>query len=252
MALNQIGKNSTEEFFETFIYMTAYAESRELIKGYLDEYIGDENPMLREATESALQVATFGGIFFIIQKEEQLIAKVFASGGVAITALQAYAKSKWAKIKSSGRKGRIFKMASKFMGDDANDANQKSLVISQLMGNYVSARGSANNAGSLFSGISDTKRNVISQDRSAMQLGKGKADSYINSLLFKLLTSNFTSTDEQMIKKILGRDSAQNLSVDDLNKMGSFLFTKDNEGNITGMTEQFFSLINGLGYIHNK
>ena len=96
------------------------------------------------------------------------------------------------------------------------------------------------------------RQNVVERDRSSLMLGAAMADNYVNSLMFKLMTSSFAANDELMIKKILGRDTAATLNVDDLNKIGSFMFTKDNQGHITGLTEQFFSLVNGLGYVHNK
>ena len=56
MSLGQMGKNSANEFFETIIYMTAYNEARDRIKDYTESI---ENPILKEATESALNVAVF-------------------------------------------------------------------------------------------------------------------------------------------------------------------------------------------------
>ena len=161
MSLGNIGKNSANEFFETIIYMTAYNEARDKIQEYTS---GIENPILREAAESAANVAAFGGIFMIIRYEEAILEKAFAvaSGLVAI-----------------------------------------------LMG-----------------------------------VGKKAVD--------KLKNATFRGKKLAILSKILGRDTAAELNVEDLNKIGSFMFVQDDTGKITGLTEQFFSLVNGLGYLHNK
>lgn len=84
-----------------------------------------------------------------------------------------------------------------------------------------------------------------------MEFGNAMASRYNETLLFKL----FTNLLPQMMKyllKILGRDTATALNVNDLNQVADFLFVKDTKGNIMGLVKHFFSLINGLGYVHNK
>ncbi|WP_346389417.1 hypothetical protein [Sulfurimonas sp. NWX367] len=69
-------------------------------------------------------------------------------------------------------------------------------------------------------------------------------------MLFKVLTKNFTANDKQIIKKILGNSQADMTDIDNLNQVADFMFVKDSNGDITGLSEQMFQLLNGLGYVH--
>lgn len=249
MGLGQIGKNSAEEFLETIIYMTAYQEAQKQIHNYTESI---ENPILREATESALNVAVFGGIFMIIRYEEALLEKAFALAGAVITILIGMPKKILNKLKNSNFRGRKLGIVSKILGGASEDSVAKAQVVSTQLGNFMRGRSNQYQSGSMVDSTLQVRRNVVEKDRSSMMLGTAMADNYVNSLMFKLLTSSFTPKDEAILKKILGRDTTATLNVDDMNKIGSFMFTKDSQGHITGLTEQFFSLVNGLGYVHNK
>lgn len=249
MALGQIGKNSANEFLETIIFMTAYNEARDQIKNYTE---GIENPILREATESAMNVAVFGGIFMIIRYEEALLEKAFALASSLIAILMGVGKKTLNKLKNSAFRGKKLGILSKILGGFSDDAVAKAQVVSTQLGNFISSRNNQYQSGSLIDSTLKVRGNVVEKDRSSLMLGTAMSNNYVNSLMFKLLTSSFTANDETMIKKILGRDSATLLDVEDMNKIGGFLFTKDSAGHITGLTEQFFSLVNGLGYLHNK
>ena len=249
MSLQQIGKNSAEEFLETIIYMTAYNTARDSIKTYTE---GIENPILREAVASAANVAVFGGIFMLIRYEEAILNKAFALAGAAITVLLGMPKKVINKLKNSNFRGKKLGIVSKILGGVADDGVAKAQVISSQLGNFVQGRGNQYQSGSMIDSTLTVRQNVVEKDRSSMMLGKAMSESYVNSLMFKLMTSSFTANDEVMIKKILGRDTTAVVSIEDMNKIGSFMFTQDTEGKITGLTEQFFSLVNGLGYVHNK
>ena len=56
--------------------------------------------------------------------------------------------------------------------------------------------------------------------------------------------------DKTILKKILGTYDPNSLDVEDLNKISEFMFVKDNDGKVIGLSEAFFSLINGLGYVN--
>ena len=75
------------------------------------------------------------------------------------------------------------------------------------------------------------------------------ASRYSDTLLFRLLTSSFTENDREILRRILGRNSVSNLDVDDLNRIGEFIYARDGEGHIVGLSEAFLSLVNGLGYV---
>lgn len=247
--LKQLGKNSTEEFFETIIYMTAYDTAKTRIAGFVE---GIEDPVLREAVESAANVAVFGGIFMLIRYEEALLDKAFKLASVAVAFLMGMPKKFASKLKNGGFRGRKLGIISKIFSGFSDDAVGKSQVITTQLGNFMSARSNQYQAGHLIQATQKGRSNVNMQNDSSMNLAKSMGDSYVNSLMFKLMTSSFTSQDKTMIRKILGRETNSALDIEDINKIGSFMFTKDDSGNLTGLTDQFFSLVQGLGYVVKK
>ena len=74
------------------------------------------------------------------------------------------------------------------------------------------------------------------------------AQNFNATLMLKLATKSFTDQDKAVLKKIVGKD--KDLKIEDMNKVADFMFIEDADGNISGLSEQFFSLINGLGYTH--
>ncbi|SFV58229.1 hypothetical protein MNB_SM-7-1316 [hydrothermal vent metagenome] len=248
--LKAIGKNTAEEFMETIIYMTAYDKAHKLIQDSVKDI---DNPIIKEATESAINVALFGGIFMVIRYEEKLLEKAFEVAEVFILYFMGIKAKVFKKLAKVPRlRGSKLNILSKILGSFSDDGVQKAQVVSSSLNNFFASRQNSYQSGSLISSVNKTRENVLQMDRSNMMLGKTMADNYVNSLMFKLLTSSFTSNDKNMIRKILGRQNVDDINVEDLNKIGSFMFAKDDEGNITGLTEQFYSLISGLGYVVKK
>ena len=248
MASNGLGYMAAEEFMETFTYMFAYDEAKTLLAKYAPKD-PNGNPYLEEAKESALQLVTFAGIFKIIQLESELLQRLFTFVSAVVAGLLLIAKKGLNKLKSTVRKGRIFQFVQKMIKDYGEDALQRAQLILQWLQSYISGRQAGHQAGQLVEASQSNRGAVVQRDQSSMNMGKGMADSYVNSLMFKLFTSSFTAKDETMIKKILGRDTGTALDIEDMNKIGSFMFTTDINGKITGLTEQFFSMNNGLGFI---
>ena len=245
MALNQIGQNATEEFFETLIYMTAYNEAVNMIK----DFTGDiENPYLREAVESAFNVAVFGGIFMIIQYEEKIIEYVFNAVSGSVSVLMNIPKKTINKLK--GLKGRKFTILSKILGGFSDNGIQKSQVIVSQLNNFIQGRNNQYQSLSLVDSTQEIRKSVYTRENMRMELASKMAQRYNETLLFKLLTSSFTANDKTILKKILGTYNPDKIDVDDLNKISNFMFVKDNNNKIIGLSEAFFELINGLGYVN--
>jgi len=135
MGLKQIGQNTTEEFFATLIYMVAYEEATKMIKNFTEDI---ENPYLREAVESAANVAVFGGIFMIIQYEEQIIEKVFNIANGIISGLLFLPKKAINKLK--GLKGRKLSLVSKVLSGFNDDAVGKAQVVTSQLNNFIQGR----------------------------------------------------------------------------------------------------------------
>jgi len=245
MALKQIGQNTTEEFFETLIYMVAYDKAVEMIREYTQDI---ENPYLREAVESAANVAIFGGIFLIIQYEEQIIEKVFNIASSIVTSLILLPKKGLSKLKRL--KGRKLSIVSKIIGSLNDDAVNKANVIVNQVGNFIAGRNNQYQSMNLVDGAQQIRKTVFQKEQMQMYLANNMARRYNDTLIFKLLTSSFSEMDKSILKKILGTYDPDKIDINDLNKIASFMFVKDDNGKIVGLSEAFLELINGLGYIN--
>jgi len=244
MALKQIGQNSAEEFFETLIYMVAYEEARNMISEFTKDI---DNPYLKEAVESAANVAVFGGIFLIIQYEEKIIEKVFNLASAVITSLILMPKKGLSKLK--GLRGRKLSIVSKILGGLNDDAVGKANVITNQLGNFISGRNNQYQSMNLVEGSQLIRKSVFQKEDINLKLGNAMASRYNETLLFKLLTSSFSQKDKTILKKILGTYDPDKIDINDLNKISSFMFVRDSDGNIIGLSEAFLELVNGIGYI---
>lgn len=253
MALGSIGKNSAEEFFETILYMTAYEESKIIIQGFTKDI---ESPVIKEAVESSMNVLVFGFLMYAVQKQEAIIAKIFDLAEAIFTILLiAPAKKAYNKLK--GMKGTsLFRKMGFFQ-----NSNQENLMTAQIVATHQGLKGvsqtsvqSTQTSSRLdtFSAVNDTKNSLYNRESLNMNMGNNMASRYNETLMFKLMTKSFTPRDETLMKKILGRTSTSALSMDDLNHMADFMYVKDSNGKLTGLSQQFMELMNGIGYLHNK
>lgn len=249
--LGQMGKNSAEEFFETIIYMTAYEETRTIIQSFTKDI---ESPVLREALESSANVLAFSMVMYAVQKQEALIAVIFDKAellfGILLLgpAQKAYNKLKGMKGTSLFRKMGFFQ-----------NSNQENLMTAQMIATHQGFKGiSKTSISSTDKGVKsyqmqlDTKNSLYNRESLNMNMGNNMASRYNETLMFKLMTKSFTPQDETLMKKILGRTSTSALSMDDLNHMADFMYVKDSNGKLTGLSQQFMELMNGIGYLHNK
>lgn len=248
MAIKQIGQNSAEEFFETILYMTAYTETQKIMQDYTKDI---DNPVIREAVQSAMSVAVFGAVFYAVQKQERMIQFVFDKAEIVFMLL--LGKSKKLLDKVRGFKGSKLSRLLGFI----TGTNQENLMTAQMVvthqGFKSNARVQSNYATSGTSAYQmqvDTKNSLYQRENLHMQFGNSMASRYNETLLFKLLTKSFTPNDEILIKKILGRDVGAVINVDDLNQVADFMFVKDTNGKVTGLSEVFLQLVNSMGYIN--
>lgn len=244
MSLKQIGENTAEEFFETLIYMTAYEEAVKMIHSFTEDI---ENPYLREAVESAANVAVFGGIFMIIQYEEQMLEKVFNMTSAFVTSLILLPKKGFNLLR--GLKGRKLSIVSKILGSFNDDAVNKANVVVNQLGNFISGRNNQYQSMNLVDGAQQIRKTVFQKEDMSFKVGNAMASRYNETLLFKLFTGSFSDNDKTIIKKILGTYDPSKIDVNDLNKISSFMFVKDDNDKIVGLSEAFLELVNGLGYV---
>ncbi len=251
MSLKNVGENSAQEFFETIIYMTAYDEARTQISSYTKDI---DNPILQEAIEGAMNVLVFGMVFKLIQTQESFINYIFDVSSSVITALliapMNKIKNKLRKVKGVGLINRLG-----IFGSTLQERATISQTVATLASNQIRGQGvqnTSNGQTSTFDTVMKTKDTLYNREKLHMDLGSNMAGRYNETLLFKLLTKSFTPSDEMLVKKILGRDTAAAINMEDLNKVADFMYATDTSGNPIGLSEAFVDLVNGLGFLHNK
>ena len=208
--------------------------------------------MLQDALQGAMTVVSMGLVFMLIRKQEDFIQGVFntAKGLVVLLLGSSYAQKIGGKLgKLKGTK--LFKKLSMFKSSYSDRVATAQLVVNNTNSHFTAERTIQSETTSIQS-VSQMKEHMVSKEKLNHSVGSGLASRYNETLMFKLFTKSFTSKDEQLMKKILGRDSASKLDVEDMNKVADFMFVTDNNGDVTGLSEQMFQLINGLGYVHNN
>jgi hypothetical protein len=251
MSVKAIGENTASEFFETIIYMTAYNEART----YINDFTKDiDNNVLKEAIEGAANVLVFSLVFKLIQAQEDFIEKVFVSASALATLLLSGVGS---KITNKLRKLKGVKLFRRFnlFSDTMNQRVALTNTVATATNAVMVSQSAVNsrpNQVSAYDTINSLKNTMYNRENLHMQFGNNMASRYNETLLFKLLTKSFTANDELLVKKILGRDTASVLNMEDLNKVADFMYTTDTNGNPIGLSEAFIDLINGLGFLHNK
>ncbi len=248
MATNGLGYMAADEFLQTFTYGFALDEAKTFLKDYLPKNLST-NPFVQEAIDSTVSLLEFAGIFKLIQYESELLERLFNFVSGVVSALLLVSKKGIENLKGSLSKGRKFKFLQKLIRDYGEDALVRAQIILEWLKAYILGRQTGHQAGQIVEANQSNRSAVVQRDQSAMNMGKGMADNYVNSLMFKLFTSSFTPKDHTMLRNILGRDTVSELDVADMNKIGSFMFTTGTDGKLTGLTEQFFSLLNGMGYV---
>lgn len=248
-ATGSIGYMAAEEFMQTFLFMWSYDESKEILKKYLP-LEGIENPFVREGVESASQLAVTMGIFKLIQHTERWLEFLFEMGQAVVMALLGLAKVGYNKLKNHAMKGRKFKFMANMMSSVLDDAIEKCKIFVEWIKALIDGRKSSFESGQMIQASQQNRANVYKRDEQAMSMGQNMAQNTINTLMFKLMTKTFNANDEALLKKILGRQTVGDLKVDDMNKVASFMYVQDSNGNPTGLSEQFMTLLNGMGYMH--
>ncbi len=241
--LGQIGKNGVEEFFEeiTFGLGNSFDVVQNLPKTDYD--------LINEAMQSGVSIVKMGFMMLILQRQEQLIDKIsgYLFAGVASTLGGGMKLLK----KGLGRfKGIKQLRRMPLFATSTSDSIALCRLGSELAVGKFSSKNSSNSALDRFNVSMNKERNIQNEEKLKLNLATAKSSNYNQALMFKLMSSGFTPKDKVLLKRILGKEN--NLDIEDLNKVSQFMWTKDNNGNVVGLSQEFMSLINGLGYLHNK
>jgi len=247
MAIGQIGENSVTEFFEEITYQVGYDEARSQIQGFTKDI---DNGVIKEALESSMNVLVMGLMMLFIRNQEAFIQRLFTVAKGLIVIILASDTIQRYKNKLSGVKG--FKFLKKFNAFQKSYADR--VATAQLVidgtNNHLQAETTMQNETNNYNTVIAQKEHLVNKERLHMDLANNMASRYNDSLIFKMFTKSFTPNDKTMIKKILGRDTGAELDIDELNQVADFLYIKDSTGKVTGLSEQFLTMLNGLSYLH--
>ncbi len=243
MALNQIGQNATQEFFEEILYAVGYQEAREQVQNITKDI---DNGVVREALESAMNVVVMGVLFLIIQKQEQYIERIFNWVYGVVSALVISSRT---KILNRLRRFKGIKLLKRLDFFARNDNVDVAKLVTDLGHMHLRSQSVSSQSTQIFQQVNQQKEYLIQKEKFHLQAGEAFANRYSQNLLFKLFTRNFTPADKEVLRRILGRQNVNELDTDDLNKIADFMFVRDDAGNILGLTEAFYELLNGIGYV---
>ena len=233
-----------EEIFEDLTYNVAYDV---VLKKLKDN--GMDDGILKQAIESGITIMFSAALMQYIQKQEEIIHKILS---VVISLLGVVLSPFASKVKGLARK--FFKGAkagiiSKFLGVSAEArVGYANVVVNGANAVFNSSQSNNQNNGYINNIIKQNEVLLHSKDQQ-LAYAKAKADSFNQTLMFKLLTSKFTATDKELLRKITGSSS---IDIEQINKVADFMWVKDDKGDIVGLSEAFMQMLNGLGYFHNK
>jgi len=246
MALSSIGSNATEEFFETILYGTAYSEAQNQIKNVTKDVDDD---LLQDAIQSSMNILASGVMMILLRKQEQLIDTIFDKTKIIVLALVGTDFFDKAKNRLKRFKGIKLLKRMGFISSQKTDRIAVANVVATIGVGQTNAVNTKNSSLDIQKNTLTQKKYILEKERHQFAVGSEKAKSYQQTLLFKLFTKNFTDNDKSIIKKIVGSNSAQ-IDIESMNKVADFMFVTDNNGEITGLSEQMFQLLNGMGYVH--
>ena len=241
---NRILKLGVEEIFEDLTYNVAYDV---VLKKLKDN--GMPDGILKDAIDSGITIMFSSALMLYMQKQEALLQKIVDSAiallVAALSPLTRVAKGLARKFFKGAKAG----MISRFLGVSTEARVGFAQVVTTGANAMFNARQTESQFYQRASYVQQQKTQLIATKDQQLAYAKAKADSFNQTLMFKLLTSKFTATDKELLRKITGSSS---IDIDQINKVADFMWVKDDKGDIVGLSEAFMQMLNGLGYFHNK
>ena len=233
-----------EEIFEDLTYNVAYNEVLTRLKNN-----GMDDGILKDAIDSGITIMFSSALMLYMQKQEALLQKIVtAAVGFLGIILNPFAS----KVKGLARK--FFKGAkagiiSRFLGVSTEARVGFAQVVTTGANAMFNRKQTEAYYFSHSNFVAQNKQLIMHSKDQQLAYAKAKADSFNQTLMFKLLTSKFTATDKELLRKITGSSS---IDIEQINKVADFMWVKDDKGDIVGLSEAFMQMLNGLGYFHNK
>lgn len=235
----RILKLGVDEIFEDLTYSVAY---NEVLSRMRDN--GMPEGILKDAVNSGISIMFSAALMVYIQKQEQVLERIMSVTAAAILALLSPLK-KGIKNLLRGKRGRKLARFIPFLNGSTQDNIAMANVVATASGSVFNSRSAANSTHSRISSSLAQVSHIRDNKNHELNYAKAKVDSINQTLLFKLFTSKFTANDKKLLQQITG---SERVDIEQINKVASFMFITDDSGNITGLTEQFLMLVNGLGY----
>jgi len=250
MGIGAIGENGVQEFFEELIYGYGYQEARDSMSAMTKD-IGDS--VLQDATYSAMSIVAMGAMMKLVQAMEEWIKRIFDIAKALILLLIGSSFVQNGLSRFGNLKG--VKLVKKVMsfGQSLEARIGMANVVTGVVQNHLEGeKTTQNEMASVMSASNQVREHVVNKERFSMEFANNMAKKPMDSFLPKLLTGSFTAIDIPAIKAAFGRETATEMDLDLLNNVSQFLFVTDANGNVCGLTNTLASILNGLGYSHNK
>ena len=233
-----------EEIFEDLTYNVAYNEVLTRLKDN-----GMDEGILKDAIDSGITIMFSSALMHYMQLQEQILQKILGIASTlfvtALSPLTRVAKSLARKFFKGAKAGII----SKFIGVSTEARVGYAQAVATGANAVFNSSQGASQVNSHISNIVQQRELAMHSKDQQLAYAKAKADSFNQTLMFKLLTSKFTATDKELLRKITGSSS---IDIEQINKVADFMWVKDDKGDIVGLSEAFMQMLNGLGYFHNK
>ncbi len=263
-----LGRNAAEEFSEEIIYGFSYRYINPWVRKKIDEWIPDtvddngrtQPNILKEAAESAINVIVMGVIFLIIRYEEQILDRLFMLARSAKGVILAGGRTAYNALKNKVKLMRGVRATNRFnrAGDDFNSRVGLVRSVDNELSNIVQARQTQYMSTASYGPAAQMHDTAVQKERLYQELGSSKVNAKLQLSMFKLFTASFTETDKQVLKQVFkgidpnGTFNPAKVDVAQLNKISEFMFIRDSNNKIVGLSRAFIDLLNGLGYVHKS
>uniref|UniRef100_UPI0014729F6D hypothetical protein n=1 Tax=Campylobacter sp. RM9328 TaxID=1705720 RepID=UPI0014729F6D len=242
---SRVLKLGIDEMFEDLTYNVAYSEVLTRLKAN-----GMDDGILKDAINSGITIMFSSALMLYIQAQEAVLHRILEIAGALLLATLSPVVKVAKGLLNKFKKGVKVGMLANVLGVSTEArVGYAQVITTGANAVFNSHQGNSQKSGYLNNMLQQRELMLHSKDQQ-LAYAKAKVDSFNQTLLFKLLASKFTPQDKEIIRKMTG--GSADIDIDKLNEIANFMWVTDSAGNITGLSEQFMSMLNGLGYLNGK
>ncbi|WP_170000630.1 hypothetical protein, partial [Campylobacter sp. RM9328] len=242
---SRVLKLGIDEMFEDLTYNVAYNEVLTRLKAN-----GMDDGILKDAINSGITIMFSSALMLYIQKQEQALHFITDTAYALIVAILTPFTRVTKGLFNKFKKGVKVGMLANVLGVSTEARVGYAQVVTTGSNALFTRKRSESDYFQQSNVVLGQKEHLLHVKDQQLAYAKAKVDSFNQTLLFKLLTSKFTPQDKEIIRKMTG--GSADIDIDKLNEIANFMWVTDSAGNITGLSEQFMSMLNGLGYLNGK